>query len=322
MDDDMRRQLSCSVCLDLYTEPLLLPCLHSLCRQCVHSLVSSLITECPECKNEIPRNLSTLPKNFPLSSMVAIYKQSMTHSSRSPADNVSTRVSGEQEQTTGNTVTSSGQRSWSSYEPSFNRQCSTCDPGNNTPSEIACLTGSIAFCAPCLEEYHPKDNSHALVSLEEVETTTNCAICSSSSVTTCIECEMSFCMSCLEDYHPTTSSAPGHTLRSTDTQTTSRHSGSVFLTGGLEGRQLSQPCPPQAQTRDAIGPSAPPMSSLAQSYHSIRSRGMQERGQATLSVGAVTNDRHIQEELLQVHTFQQRVILELLEAFEKIRHET
>ncbi|XP_046565511.1 E3 ubiquitin-protein ligase TRIM47-like [Haliotis rubra] len=299
MDDDMRIQLSCSVCLDLYTDPLLLPCLHSLCRQCVHNLVACGIPECPECKNAIPPDPNTLPKNFPLSSLVAIYKQSMTTSSRPTAESVLTRVTGAQEQTTRLTVASSSQRSWSSYEPIFNRQCSACDAGENTPSEVACLTCSIAFCVPCLEECHPNDNGHALVSLEEAEMTTICAICNFSSVTTCIECQMSFCMPCLGNYHPTIRSAPGHTLLPTPTRR--RHSS-------------SEPSVPQRSFSESH------WGREAQVYYGNSS--IPERGQSTLSVATVRDDRHVQEQLIEVMNRQQRVILELMDVFGRERHET
>ncbi|XP_067664378.1 E3 ubiquitin-protein ligase TRIM9-like [Haliotis asinina] len=81
-DDPMERQLSCSVCLELFTDPMLLPCLHSLCRHCVERLTTSVTSQtfkCPECNRQVALGASgyaSLKRNFPLSSMVAIYKQS------------------------------------------------------------------------------------------------------------------------------------------------------------------------------------------------------------------------------------------------------
>ncbi|XP_046565510.1 E3 ubiquitin-protein ligase TRIM9-like isoform X2 [Haliotis rubra] len=81
-DDPMERQLSCSVCLELFTDPVLLPCLHSLCRPCVEKLTTSVTSQtfkCPECNSQVSLGASgyaSLKRNFPLSSMVAIYKQS------------------------------------------------------------------------------------------------------------------------------------------------------------------------------------------------------------------------------------------------------
>ncbi|XP_046345979.2 E3 ubiquitin-protein ligase TRIM9-like [Haliotis rufescens] len=83
-DDQMERQLSCCVCLELFTDPVLLPCLHSLCRRCVERFtrdgpVTSQAFKCPECNSQVDLGTSghaSLKRNFPLSSMVAIYRQS------------------------------------------------------------------------------------------------------------------------------------------------------------------------------------------------------------------------------------------------------
>ncbi|XP_046368875.2 probable E3 ubiquitin-protein ligase MID2 [Haliotis rufescens] len=306
MDENMRRQLSCSVCLELYTDPVLLPCLHSLCRRCVNCLVVSRITECPECKQAMPPDPSKMRKNFPLSNMVEIYKQSIIPFSRPSNEGALMPLVGSQQkasrqQTTEHTQTSSGQRSSSSFPRSFHRQCSTCDTAKHTASQVVCQTCSIAFCIQCLEAYHPEDSGHAIVYLEEAETTTDCVICNSSAIVQCVECQMSFCQPCLENYHPTTSSAPGHTLRPSNTPTSSPHSGSAFPTGGIVQRQQSQPCPPRAQAHTGLEPSAPQMAS--QSWETVSS------------------DRNVQAHLIEVMNLKENLLLDLIEELTR-RHET
>ena len=57
----LEEQLTCSVCLDLYTNPKTLPCLHSFCEACIERLPQDKEGEtyylsCPTC-----RHLTELP---------------------------------------------------------------------------------------------------------------------------------------------------------------------------------------------------------------------------------------------------------------------
>ena len=52
-------QLDCSVCLETYTDPKLLQCLHVFCRKCLAKLVvrdqqGQLILTCPICRQDTP----------------------------------------------------------------------------------------------------------------------------------------------------------------------------------------------------------------------------------------------------------------------------
>ena len=62
-------RLECPVCLEEFTDPLMLPCLHTLCRHCIEGLVSASAqkVQCPACLYEcqVPREgVSGFPKNF------------------------------------------------------------------------------------------------------------------------------------------------------------------------------------------------------------------------------------------------------------------
>lgn len=71
--------VTCSICMDLYNDPLALPCLHSFCRHCVQGLFSSSLTiSCPECRSEVnlgPRGVEGLMSNFQLAGIVESYKK-------------------------------------------------------------------------------------------------------------------------------------------------------------------------------------------------------------------------------------------------------
>ncbi|XP_041361141.1 uncharacterized protein LOC121377275 [Gigantopelta aegis] len=95
-DSEMERQLSCAICFELYTDPMLLPCLHSLCRNCVRAMTkdgTESVFKCPECQQDVcleDKGISTLKRNFPMSNMVAIYKQGAKKRRHSPDNRLST----------------------------------------------------------------------------------------------------------------------------------------------------------------------------------------------------------------------------------------
>ena len=39
--ESMEDELTCPVCLELYADPLMLPCSHSVCKKCIQDIVDS-----------------------------------------------------------------------------------------------------------------------------------------------------------------------------------------------------------------------------------------------------------------------------------------
>ncbi|XP_068671280.1 tripartite motif-containing protein 2-like [Montipora foliosa] len=76
--DNIYEHVCCSVCTNRFTNPKLLPCLHTFCLHCLQRIqATSGIRDnvlCPECRRNftIPRNggLDTLPTNLPLNSLL------------------------------------------------------------------------------------------------------------------------------------------------------------------------------------------------------------------------------------------------------------
>uniref|UniRef100_A0A3B3BSP4 Uncharacterized protein n=1 Tax=Oryzias melastigma TaxID=30732 RepID=A0A3B3BSP4_ORYME len=60
--------LTCSVCLSLFTEPVMLLCGHSFCRECITTSLSSQQC-CPQCRSEVSMEKTSLTTNHALKSL-------------------------------------------------------------------------------------------------------------------------------------------------------------------------------------------------------------------------------------------------------------
>ena len=77
--NNLHEEVSCSVCMDTFTDPKTLPCLHSFCLHCLRGIQRTsgrhdMIT-CPECRREstISRgDLDVLPTNFRINSLLDV----------------------------------------------------------------------------------------------------------------------------------------------------------------------------------------------------------------------------------------------------------
>uniref|UniRef100_A0A6I8PKW2 Provisional ortholog of tripartite motif containing 25 n=1 Tax=Xenopus tropicalis TaxID=8364 RepID=A0A6I8PKW2_XENTR len=71
---DLRDELSCSICLSIYTDPVMLPCGHNFCRGCVGSVMDAQeglgAYSCPECRAEYQER-PALPRNRTLGNIAA-----------------------------------------------------------------------------------------------------------------------------------------------------------------------------------------------------------------------------------------------------------
>ena len=97
----LKEQITCAICLELYTNPKSLPCLHSFCKQCLEGLSldpqeGKYFISCPTCRNRThlpePLGASGFPTAFQINNLIDIYNQM-------------TKVSGHQQVTCDNNCT-------------------------------------------------------------------------------------------------------------------------------------------------------------------------------------------------------------------------
>ena len=78
--ENLHEEISCTVCMTTFTEPKILPCLHSFCLHCLDGILRNSgrhdIIACPECRREVQvpnsGNLKDLPTNFRINSLLDV----------------------------------------------------------------------------------------------------------------------------------------------------------------------------------------------------------------------------------------------------------
>ena len=78
--NNLHDEVSCSVCMTTFTDPKMLPCLHSFCLHCLNGILRTSghhdIITYPECRREsrVPGsgNLKDLPTNFRINSLLDV----------------------------------------------------------------------------------------------------------------------------------------------------------------------------------------------------------------------------------------------------------
>ncbi|XP_070576180.1 uncharacterized protein [Ptychodera flava] len=135
MGDSLEGELSCAVCMDIYTDPRLLPCAHSFCRTCLFDVMkkghpekksASSRLSCPSCRHEADldkRGVDGLPKNFLLESIVIRFKETKCKEGRS------------------------------SREKGVG--CDICAETEGTVAVKTCIQCGVSYCESCLRSYHP-----------------------------------------------------------------------------------------------------------------------------------------------------------------------
>ena len=60
--EDLEREVTCEVCLEVYTDPKVLPCQHYYCRKCIVRIACTKNTfSCPNCRKKVKVDVDELP---------------------------------------------------------------------------------------------------------------------------------------------------------------------------------------------------------------------------------------------------------------------
>ncbi|XP_041655992.1 E3 ubiquitin/ISG15 ligase TRIM25-like [Cheilinus undulatus] len=140
-EEQLAYELSCPICLQLFSNPVVLPCGHNYCLSCISDTAFAAMKHdkmpprCPECREEF-ESVSTLQKNFKLCSIIEGYRATV---------------------------------------PLMNRECDTepermrvfCDHciDEQCPAVKSCLKCEVSLCSRHVQRHQEKDSfrGHTLV---------------------------------------------------------------------------------------------------------------------------------------------------------------
>ncbi|CAL8357069.1 unnamed protein product [Merluccius merluccius] len=174
--ETLESELTCPICLELFEDPLLLPCAHSLCFNCAHRiLVSHCSTskplesisafQCPTCRYVITlnhRGLEGLKRNVTLQNIIDRFQKASLSGPNSPSD--SRRLQQQQQQQQQRPYSGIISGTIASTLPRIS--CQFCEQDPPREAVKTCVTCEVSYCDRCLRATHPNKKpftSHRLV---------------------------------------------------------------------------------------------------------------------------------------------------------------
>ncbi|CAG5130856.1 unnamed protein product, partial [Candidula unifasciata] len=161
---DMEEELTCPVCLELYADPLMLPCTHSICKACLQEIMTSRNKggkkglECPTCRQNhvlTSDEVVRFPKNLALENIVFRYQEIRSYSLSKVAQfDVPESSSGS---SSCEAVSQLHKKNSGISEVSLEKCfCGMCEETERQPAEWFCQQCQVFYCQLCLGTFHPK----------------------------------------------------------------------------------------------------------------------------------------------------------------------
>ncbi|XP_076838639.1 E3 ubiquitin-protein ligase Midline-1-like [Brachyhypopomus gauderio] len=159
----LESELTCPICLELFEDPLLLPCAHSLCFNCAHRILVSHCAagepldslaafQCPTCRYVIAlsphRGLDGLKRNVTLQNIIDRVQRASSSCTLPLPDSPPSSTT----PTTPTTPTAMTTAVPSSPEPV---QCQFCEQDPPQDAVKTCVTCEVSYCEECLRATHP-----------------------------------------------------------------------------------------------------------------------------------------------------------------------
>ncbi|XP_067374562.1 probable E3 ubiquitin-protein ligase MID2 isoform X3 [Channa argus] len=214
--ETLESELTCPICLELFEDPLLLPCAHSLCFNCAHRiLVSHCSTskplesisafQCPTCRYVITlnhRGLEGLKRNVTLQNIIDRFQKASLSGPNSPTESrrlqpqrpYTATISG----TIAGTIGGGGGTSGSSARGSPATSSHSHSHANHT------------------NHVNHTNANHSPGVVAKMDPRISCQFCEQDppreAVKTCVTCEVSYCDRCLRATHPNKKPFTSHRL--------------------------------------------------------------------------------------------------------------
>ncbi|XP_059803028.1 E3 ubiquitin-protein ligase TRIM8-like [Hypanus sabinus] len=135
-------ELLCPICLQVFVEPVQLPCKHNFCRACIgEAWAKESVSRCPECNNVYPQK-PALEKNLKLSNIVEKFNSftadAAAVAAAAAASSAAAAVAGSAAAANNNPAASSAANS--AYSPLCCRYC------RSSPAQKVCLRCDTGCC--------------------------------------------------------------------------------------------------------------------------------------------------------------------------------
>ncbi|XP_060716743.1 E3 ubiquitin-protein ligase Midline-1 isoform X2 [Tachysurus vachellii] len=160
--ETLESELTCPICLELFEDPLLLPCAHSLCFNCARRILVSHCTtgepadaicafQCPTCRYAISlspqHGLDALKRNVTLQNIIDRVQRAST--------SATLLLSSSGHSSPGDSPLGAMTTATAPSSPAELVQCQFCEQEPPQCAVKTCVTCEVSYCEECLRATHP-----------------------------------------------------------------------------------------------------------------------------------------------------------------------